>query len=256
VLVPLAPRVPAYSLAGSGPLLIYIAGLDGSGQLFFKQITELTQRYRVVTFTLREDRRFSYDDLADDVAAIIDDIGDPRATIVGESFGGTVSLWFALRHSDKVERLVIVNSFPRFRGEARIRAAIWLARLLPFPLIWPWRLASNALGLHLDGVASPDRRRAHEIMHAVKREGYIRRLELIAGLDIRDRIRKIEAPTMFIAGDKDLLIPSAKEAYSMAATMPNATVRVIKGAGHACLLGDRISLARVIEGWEQELAPG
>jgi len=254
VLVPLAPRVPAYSVAGSGPLLIYIPGLDGSGRLFFKQITELTQKYRVVTFTLREERRFSYDDLADDVAAIIDDIGERRATIVGESFGGTVSLWFALRHSEKVERLVIVNSFPRFRGGARIRAAIWLARLLPFPLIWPWRLASNALGLHLDGVASPDRKRAHEIMHGVKREGYIRRLELIKDFDVRDRIHEIRTPTMFIAGDKDLLIPSSKEAYSMAATMPDATVRVITGAGHACLLGDRVSLARLIEEWERERA--
>ena len=254
--MPLAPRVPAYSVAGSGPLLIYIAGLDGSGQLFFKQTTELTQRYRVVTFTLREERRFSYDDLADDVAAIIDDIGDRRATIVGESFGGTVSLWFALRHGDKVERLVIVNSFPRFRGRARIRAAIWLARLLPFPIIWPWRLASNALGLHLDGVAGPDRRRAHEIMRAVKREGYIRRLELIRDFDVRDRIYEIRTPTIFIAGDKDILIPSVKEADSMAGAMPNAATRIIKGAGHACLLGDRVSLARVIEKWEEELAVG
>src|SRR5215470_9574899 len=92
----LASRVPSYCVAGSGPPLIYIAGLDGSGQLFFKQTAELAERYRVVAFTLRESRRFTYDDLADDVAAIIDDLGERRATIVGESFGGTVSLWFAL----------------------------------------------------------------------------------------------------------------------------------------------------------------
>ena len=80
-----------------------------------------------------------------------------------------------------------------------------------------------------------------------------RRLELIEELDIQSRISEIRAPVLFIAGDKDLLIPSAREARLMASLMPNATVKIIKGAGHACLLGERVSLARLLHEWEQEL---
>ena len=250
----LASPVPEYNVEGSGPLLVYIAGLDGTGQLFFKQCPDLARTYRVVTFTLRGTGRFTYEDLTDDVAAIINDLGERRATVVGESFGGTVALWFAIRHPDVVERLVIVNSFPRFRGRLRIKSAVFLLRLLPFPLIWPWRFVANTLGLHLDGVTSTDRKRAHEIMRTIHREGYLRRLELIEGLDIENRLREIQAPTLFIAGDRDLLIPSAREAHLMTSSIRNATVKIIKGAGHACLLGDRVSLARLLHEWEQELS--
>jgi pimeloyl-ACP methyl ester carboxylesterase len=252
--VSLASPVPEYSVEGSGPLLIYIAGLDGTGQLFFKQCPDLARTYRVVTFTLRETGRFTYDDLTDDVAAIIDDLGERRAAIVGESFGGTVALWFAIRHGDMVERLVVVNSFPRFRGRWRIKSAIFLVRIIPFPLIWPWRFFSNTVGLHLDGVTNSDRTRAQEIMRTVNGEGYLRRLELIEELDIQNRIRDICAPVLFIAGDKDLLIPSAREARLMASSIRNATVKIVKGAGHACLLGDRVSLARLLLEWEAEVS--
>lgn len=67
----IAANVPEYSVEGSGPLLIYVAGLDGTGQLFFKQSSSLAQSYRVVTFRSRDANRFTYEDLASDLAAII-----------------------------------------------------------------------------------------------------------------------------------------------------------------------------------------
>ena len=62
---------PQYRVEGSGPLLIYIAGLDGTGQLFFKQSSLLARTHRVVTLRSRDIGRFTYDDLTDDLAAIL-----------------------------------------------------------------------------------------------------------------------------------------------------------------------------------------
>ena len=95
---PPARYLPLYNVEGSGPLLIFISGLDGTGQLFFKQSPALARSFRVVTYRSRERGQFTYEDLADDVAAIIKDLGEERATIVAESFGGGVALTFALRH--------------------------------------------------------------------------------------------------------------------------------------------------------------
>lgn len=240
---------PLYRVEGSGPLLIYIAGLDGTGELFFKQIEALARSYRVVTFRSRESGQFNYDNLAADVAAIIRDQGEKQATILGESFGGTVALSFALRYPEMTDRLIVINSFPRFRRRVQIRLGVMLASRVPFSLLWPIRRAASVLGLFVDRVNGEDRRAFWKAIRTVHAEGYARRLELIAGFDVEDRLREIQAPTLFIAGDRDLLIPSVREAHAMAARMPNATVKVICGAGHACLMGDRVRVAELLAGY-------
>jgi pimeloyl-ACP methyl ester carboxylesterase len=79
----------------------------------------------------------------------------------------------------------------------------------------------------------------------------LRRLQLIEEFDVEHRLSEIQTPTLFIAGDRDLLIPSVKEAHAMTRRMPNASVRVIKGGGHACLLGSRVRLDELLAGWNE-----
>lgn len=239
-------NAPHYRVVGSGPLLIYVAGLDGTGELFFKQAARLARANRVVTFRSRDHGRFTYEDLTGDLAAIIRDLGEQQATILGESFGGTVALSFALRYPQMVERLVVVNSFPRFRKRLTIKLGVKLASGLPFRLLWPVRRAASILGLLIDGVSDEDRQRFWRAIRTVSGEAYARRLELIAELDLEARLSEIQTPTLFIAGDRDLLIPSVKEARAMAARMPNARVKVIRGAGHACLMGSRARLEELL----------
>ena len=236
----------SYRVEGSGPLLIYIPGLDGTGQLFFKQISRLAKTYRVVTFRSRDHGPFTYKDLTDDLAAIIRDMGEQQATILGESFGGTVALWFALRYPQMVHRLIVINSFPRFRKRLTIKLGVKLASGLPFRLLWPVRRVANILGLFVDTVTPDDRKRFWRAVRTVSGEAYARRLQLIAELDVESRLGEIQTPTLFIAGNRDLLLPSVKEAHSMASRMPNARVKVIEGAGHACLMGSRVRLDELL----------
>jgi pimeloyl-ACP methyl ester carboxylesterase len=242
-----------YRVQGDGPLLVNFPGLDGTGRLFYKQTPGLAAHYRVAMIQLPDDGAFTYKDIADDVAELIGELGHKRAVVLGESFGGTAALWFALLHPDMVDRLVIVNSFPRFRNRALLGVGLLLARNAPQGFVWLVRSTGNTIGLWLDGVGREDRRRILEITQAVKPEGYARRLELIRDLDIGDRICEINAPTLFIAGSRDLLLPSVKEAAAMAASMPNASVHVVRGAGHACLLGDKVSVADLLSAWMREV---
>jgi pimeloyl-ACP methyl ester carboxylesterase len=238
--------IPRYSITGSGPLLVSIPGLDGTGKLFFKQLPDLAKSYRVATFPLREQGLFTYRDLTGDIADIIKLEGGARATIVGESFGGTIALSFALHYPELVERLVIINSFPRFRGRLRIRLAVLLTSMLPSDFIWPGRWAAATLGLRADGVSAEDRLRVISAIRSVDMRAYRRRLQLIEQLDLDEQLGKITAPTLLIAAEKDLLIRSVEEAKRMSKAIPNATVRVIKGAGHACLLGEAVCLGRIL----------
>lgn len=245
--LPLDIQPSAYRVEGSGPLLVYLAGLDGTGELFFKQTPNLARSFRVVTFRSREDDAFTYRSLADDIAAIIVSLGEERATIVGESFGGTVALSFALRYPSMVRRLVVINSFPRFRGRVRIKLAAWLAANVPFILLWPFRRGASLLGLLVDGVNREDRRRFWKAIRSVNPSAYARRLQLIQGFDVEDQLQTIQSPVLLIAGGRDLLIPSVREAHSMARRMTNASVEVIEKAGHACLLGKHVNIAELLE---------
>ncbi|HXG68824.1 MAG TPA: alpha/beta hydrolase [Blastocatellia bacterium] len=231
------------------PLLVYVAGMDGTGELFFKQAPALARSYRVVTFRSRERGRFTYDDLSDDVADIIRHMGEQRATIVAESFGGTVALAFALRYPEMVERLVIVNSFARYRRRIRIKLGARLAAVVPFRLTWIARKTFDTIGLMIDGVTREERKQVFDALHTVVKEGYVRRLQLIEEVDWDNRLAEIQAPILLIATKKDLLVPSIKEAHSMAAHMPNAQVKIIESAGHACLLGNQVCLAEILTEW-------
>src|SRR5262245_15457005 len=141
--------------------------MDGTGELFYKQTPALACSYRVVTFRLREHGRFTYDDLTEDVAAVIRNAGESRATVVGESFGGTIAMQFAIRFPEMVERLVVVNSFPRFRPRWKIKIAAAFAPIIPPQINWLLRRGANTLGLMQDGVSAADCRRIFQALRWV-----------------------------------------------------------------------------------------
>jgi len=241
--------IPRYEVEGSGPLLIYNAGLDGTGRLFFKQSGTLSKSYRVATYSSREIGNFSYRELTDDIAAIVSDQKESRAIILGESFGGTVALSFALRYPEMTRALVIINSFPRFRQRVLINLGIALTSMVPFPLLWPIRKSANILGLAIDAVAPSDRSVFWEAISTVNAEGYARRLRLIREFNVEERLPEIQSPTLLIAGDRDRVVPSEREACFMASRLPNATLRVIQGAGHAMLMGSQVRISELLNEW-------
>lgn len=244
-----APRYTLHSERDDLPLLVKICGLDGSGELFYKQIPSLTKSYRVVTFPLRNDPAATYALLADDVAAIIKAIGERKTVVIGESFGGGIAFTFALRYPQMLERLVIINSFAYYRRRLRIRVAAKLAAILPKNLIVPFRLLSAGLGLLVDGVQGHDRKRILQVLQSVEMRGYARRLQLISEVNLLDRLSEIQAPTLLIGTPRDLLVPSVKEAHDMAVRMPNATVKIIGKAGHSLLLRDDVRLSEILAEW-------
>jgi hypothetical protein len=61
-------------------------------------------------------RDFSYESLADDVAALLDHLRIPRADLIGYSMGGGVALQCAIRHLDKVRKVVSISAVFRHDG--------------------------------------------------------------------------------------------------------------------------------------------
>jgi pimeloyl-ACP methyl ester carboxylesterase len=67
-------------------------------------------------------RDITYENLADDVAALLDHLKIPRADLIGYSMGGAVAMQCAIRHPDKVRKVVVISS--RFRRDGMVKEGL------------------------------------------------------------------------------------------------------------------------------------
>ena len=237
---------PSLSIVGTGQPVILVPGMDGTGLLFYRQVPLLARSYRVITYALR-DTAATMDVLVSDLARIIETVApiERRAIIVGESFGGALALSFALARPEQVSRLVILNSFPYFAPQRRLRlAAVGLGAL-------PWGAMGlvrrlTAFRLHSPRTHRQEIDRFMELTARASRGGYINRLKLLMQYDVRHRLHELRAPTLFLAADRDHLVPSVAQARYMADRVPGSMLRVLEGHGHICLIAPDIDLEALL----------
>ena len=84
-------------------------------------------------------------------------------SLLGESFGGALTLSYALAHPERVERLVILNSFAHFGSQARLWLGYHLLRATPWGMMRIVRQL-NARRMHSPQTERDEIRRFHELM--------------------------------------------------------------------------------------------
>ena len=132
-----------YEIHGEGPALVLVMGIGYDSSLWtLAQVPALSTQFRVVLVDNRDAGRssrashpYSIADMADDLAGLLDALGIPRTHLLGLSMGGMIALEFALRHADRLDRLVLSGT-----GAAPARSAV-------DPIeIWSWVKANDAPG--------------------------------------------------------------------------------------------------------------
>ena len=120
-------RIHYAALGRRGPLVVLIHGFPDFWYTWRDQMAALSRRYRMVAIDQRgynlSDKPAGVDaydvaTLAGDVAAVIRDLGEEQAVVVGHDWGGAVAWTFAMLHPDMTQRLVILNT-PHPRGLLR-----------------------------------------------------------------------------------------------------------------------------------------
>jgi 3-oxoadipate enol-lactonase len=241
------------TVVGSGPPLLLVPGLDGTGLLFYRQVPQLATRYRVGTLRLLDHVR-RMDTLLSHVREALRQLspdGD-KVVLVGESFGGALSLSYALAYPDVVSRLVVLNSFPYFGPQARLWLGYHLLKATPWGMMRLVRQLT-AWRMHSPHTGAAELRRFHELMRATTRDGYLARLEILRTYDVRARLPQLAVPTLYLAADRDHLVPSVDQARLMAGLTPNATLRVLHGHGHICLIAPDLDLLPLLDEWIGQL---
>ena len=116
-----------YEVHGSGdPVVLLHGAFMTITNNWAGWIGELSKRRKVIAVEMQGhgrtadiDRDISSENLADDVAALLDYLKIPRADLIGYSMGGGVAMQCAIRHPDKVRKVVIISS--TFRQDGMVK---------------------------------------------------------------------------------------------------------------------------------------
>ncbi len=238
---------------GDDPPIVLVPGIDGTALLFYRQQPLLSEQFDTVAFPLPTApvTAMTMDTLVADLATVIDEVSSNGALLLGESFGGALSMSLAVQRPDLVRGLVIVNSFPYLDQRAKLWTAPWLLRAIPWAAM-PIVRRYTSDHLHSPHTNREDIAEFRERAKSIDRDSYIRRLQILKSYDLRERLHEIDVPTLFLAGDRDRLLPSVRWARYMHERVDGSSLEIMEGYGHVCLIDHDLDLIEYVEPWWSE----
>lgn len=227
---------------GRGSCVVLLHGLGGDVGFWAAEIEDLAAEFRVIAIDARGSGLSSsaqdgltIADLADDVAAVMDDASVTDAAVIGFSLGGLVAQELALRHPKRVRSLVLASTYACMNQQARLFldavADVYgkgaSARQM-FELIAPWLFSTEFVEdpAHADFFDLPDGAAEDQT-----REDWLRLYAAQQAFDGRELLSAITAPTLVIHGALDHLV-SSTDATLLVDRIPDSTLHTVSGAGH------------------------
>jgi pimeloyl-ACP methyl ester carboxylesterase len=245
---------------GNLPALVLAHGLLMDHEMFAPQVDALRSRYRVITWDARahgqtetSDDQFSYEDLAEDLKGLLDDLGIAHAVIGGMSQGGFVALRFALKHPERVDALMLLSTQagaedPEKAGLYASMLDVWEADGLNDQLAET--IAAIVLGNEWPG-RDPWIAKWRQQPRSLLRPAF----NALAGRqDIHDRLGEIKAPVLVVHGTADAAI-DMELAQQMCSGLADCRALItIEGGGHASNLTHPALVNAALEQFLGELA--
>lgn len=251
-----------YEIVGEGPRLLFINGTGGDlrnplGPLqspLSRHFSLLAYDQRGLGRTDKPDQTYTMAGYADDAARLLDAVGWDRCHVLGYSFGGMVAQELAIRHPERISRLVLCVSSPGGAGGAsyplhelaslgadeRARRGIALSDLRRTP---QWQAANpEQVAAFISQSLAAENAFNNEPGWAIGRR---RQLEARSTHDTFDRLDRIRAPTLVCGGRYDGIALAATE-ERMAARIPGAELKMFEG-GHLFVVQDRSAYPVIID---------
>jgi pimeloyl-ACP methyl ester carboxylesterase len=236
---------------GTGKPVLFTHAWGLNADIWEYQLVELVdQGLRCVAYDRRghgrssdPGRGYDYDRLADDLAAVINQLDLTDVTLVAHSMGNGEAVRYLRRHgSARIARLVMLSTIPPqstsdfsplIAGLKQDRPAFFAKGVAAFtgghpavsPAMAEWIIAQFMR-------ASP--------------KGTIACMHSIARGDFRSDMRAVTVPTLIAHGDKDMVNPLDTTAQKVAELIPGSTLKVYEGAPHGLVITHRDRLARDI----------
>lgn len=242
-----------YKIYGTGePVLILLHGFGASLFSWHEVTTPLAEYGTVIAydrpaFGLTErplewegENPYSQDAQVELVIGLMDALGVEKATLVGNSAGGTVSMLTAVKYPERIESLILVDPAVYAGGGA----PAWIRPVLGTPQmrhVGPlFARQIQAQGVEFIKTAWHDPRKISQAtfdgyQKPLKVENWDKALwELTLSSresGLAERVKEFELPILVITGDDDRIVPT-EQSLRLAEELPNAALAVIPQCGH------------------------
>jgi 3-oxoadipate enol-lactonase len=233
----------AYDDAGRGAPFVLLHGFPFNRSMWREQARALVETCRVIAPDLRGQGdtplgettgAATMEEMAADVAALLDELNVNRAVVGGLSMGGYVALAFRRAFPERVGALVLADTRSQADTEDARRTREETARralsegMEPVTSAMLPKLLSEETRLRRPETVE----RVRQMLLAAKPEGAAAALRGMAlRRDQTDLLREIEAPTLIVVGREDVVTPPA-DAEAMRDKIEGSRLVRIEGAGH------------------------
>ncbi|MEW6386012.1 MAG: alpha/beta fold hydrolase [Thermodesulfobacteriota bacterium] len=225
----------AYGDYGAGEALILIHGLGGRGWSWRQQIAELSQDYRVLALDLRghgnsgcrAGETISLRSLAEDVMALMKNLGVVRGHICGHSLGGMIALEILARSGTLIKSLVLTDTTAFFPPPSMLAEFLHHFDLMEMAN-WARFMAPRLLGREAPAALTEE---VVETISATSRVAYRQALIAAFQADYRWLLPLLDLPTLILVGEEDQATPWGHARY-LQSRIREASLQVVPKAGH------------------------
>ena len=186
----------------------------------------------------------------------LDAVGVERVSLVGNSMGGYFAFAFALAYPARVSKIAIIGAAPLINDAMPIPH-----RVLSIPGVnrWVWARVSARAALPRALFAQPEKLRP-EVLQSARVgaglpgavESWLTMVEAVGTLagfrrrcSLKDEMKEIAAPTLFIQGDKDGF-GTVESVQKVQNEIPNSRMEVVSNAGHVPWYDETENCARIL----------
>jgi pimeloyl-ACP methyl ester carboxylesterase len=233
-----------YEEHGRGEPLVLVPGFGTGLWIWYRQVPAFAERFRTVVFDPRgvarsaaPDEPFTMRDLADDLAALLEELKVEKAHVLGASFGGFVAQEFALAHPARTRSLVLCCTSYGGAGHRPPAPETLAAIASTKGLNTEERVRENLLLAFSPRFVEEQPDEVERVINLraendVPEHAYTRQLQAAVAFDAAARVGGINVPTLVISGDADAIVPH-ENSLNLVAAIPGARLKIIEGGSHA-----------------------
>jgi 3-oxoadipate enol-lactonase len=222
--------------ADDAPVVVLSNSLGATRAMWDPQVPALAERYRVVTYDTRghggspaPKGPYRLDDLVDDLVALLDEVGAERAHVVGLSLGGMTAMRLAARNPERVHRLAVLCTSAKPDPQPFLDRAVAVRSEGTAPLAPT--VASRWITPPFAAEHPELLARLEAMIAGSDDEGYAACCEVVAGLDLRDDLGRISAPTLVVSALEDPALPPEHQRV-IADGIPGAELLTVSPGAH------------------------
>ncbi len=232
----------------TAPTLLGIGGWIGNWELWAEPFSTLSAHWRTLAYdhrgsgaTLAPVASITFEQLVDDVFAVLDAFEVEHCVLAAESAGAIVALGAALKNSSRVTGLVIVDGF-YFQNTPAEKDAFLTGLQSNYVATLDWFVQACVP----EPDCEPIKHWGRQILDRATPEAALALYRVPGSVDLRPDVSRIAQPTLILHGEADALVP-LQSAQWLAQTLPNAHLVILPGAGHVPTLTRPHAVAQEIQ---------